>query len=170
MRKPLVNLSASSFICWSIGVIGLWIERDRTAWIGFVILAVGVLLFLVAVILFILRSILLDRSLSKRGVNLSFLDLFRRVKRAEAYQRDIWLRATVGLSLPVFVLFGLLSYLVIQNNFITFLSVQNQQYLGACVLATICLVFPLSMFLYALVSADIGDILNKIEREKIPKQ
>ena len=175
MRKTLLQASASSCICWSIGVTFLWIGRDRASWIGFswigfIILSIGGLLFLLTSVLFILRGILLAQAFSQRGINLKIIDLFRKNEMAKHYQRDIRVQGMVIFTLPLFVLLGLLGRLIVQANFpapfTNPVAAQDKAYFSALVTLTIYLVFPLGMLLYALVSKDVSDILSGVDSEE----
>ena len=173
-QKALINPSASSFVCCSAGTTFLW---AGLGWVGFTMIGltlfvVGLLLFLVTIMLVILRSILLDQALRKRGIYLRrFLDLFRRIEGARPYQRDIWLQGTVFLSIfLLFIFLGLFGRRIIQNSLPTLLAAQDQTYLGTCMAATICLVFPLGILFFTLVSREITDTLSKDGSEEALKQ
>lgn len=173
-QKALINLSTSSLICCSVGTTLLWVGLARVGFstIGAALFAVGLLLFLVTNMLFILRCMLLDQARIKRGIYLRrFLDLFRRIEGARPYQRDIWLQGTVFIgSFLLFILLGLFGRRIIQNSLPTLLAVPDQNYLGACMTATICLVFPLGMLLFALASREITVTLSKNASEEVSKQ
>lgn len=161
-QKALINLSASSFVCCSAGTTFLW---AGLAWVGYTtigltLFTVGLLLFLGTIMLFLQRRMFLNQALRKRGIDLRrFLDLFRRSQGARPSQRDIWLQGTAFLFL--FLLLGLFGRRIIQNSIPILLAEHDHKYLGACLTATMCLVFPLGMLLFALASREITDTLSK---------
>jgi hypothetical protein len=163
-----------SFACCGSGVLFLWIDVNGAAWIGFsrigsILFLIGVVLLFVAIILFILRSFLLNQALRKHGILVNISDLFRPTEKAREYQHDIWLQGVVWLTFPAFIILALLSHQVVQDSSLTLmvnrLSIQSRTYLDSCIILTICLIFPLGIFLYSLVAKDMKDILSHLNEQ-----
>jgi hypothetical protein len=112
---------------------------DHTHQMAILLLSGGIILYGAAFVLFCLRFFRWLRLLKEQKIDLHALNFLRRLEAIKPYQREGWLQAGL-VFLPIPVVSLPLSFL--------------QSYLDATTALSICLVWPCSLLLYAILSKD----------------
>ncbi len=141
MHKALLIVAALGLVFYSVGLAQAWIGN---AILAGVLLALGALLYGAAFILFCCRFFQWLRVLKRQGIDLSGLNFFRKHRAPRPFQREAWLQAAMLLLIPL---------VAVPLSFL-------QTRLENDIALSLYLLWPLSLFLYALLSRD----FNQLER------